>query len=177
MPKAFSSRKGEVVPSGQWKSVLPGKWKVKGERVSVKEAEVWEGEVEYSSNGKMEWFISYKYYGVDQYSSKVNISESYLDVIAGGSITGTWAVDTSTNIWTEKINNCQIVNTYVGAGANDKFNVCDYFFPIGSTISYGKARNGTSKVEIEEFSQNSILLKGRDFSKDGSIRYEFSRVQ
>lgn len=171
----FSS--GEISHSREWTKILPGRWSFKTEFISLKEAEVWEGEVEYFADGKMERFVSYKYYGTDYYSGKTEIEDRYIDIIAGGSVSGNWSVDTSAGVWKETVSKCQIVNSFVGQDGNEKFSVCDNYFTEGSTASYGNVKGATTKYEFSEFSQNKISIKGKSYSNDGDMRYIFSRIK
>lgn len=173
LPLPILSLTSSIAPTSEWESIMIGKWKFKTVFKSLKEAEVWEGEVEYFPDGKMERYVTYKNYG--QNGGEARISDDYVNFIAGGKAVGAWSVKNTEEVWVEVVSDCFMTNSYVGYNMNEEFNAC-YDFPKGEKSPYGNQQNEIVKLEIKQFSKQKIIIEGKDFSNNGKRTYTFKRI-
>lgn len=169
----ISFLEGGSIPSTEWQETLPGKWKFKDTHKTPREIWIVEGEVEYLPNGKFHRFITIKFY---HDGNEPEIENSDLQIVAGGSVDGTWQIDTINEVWTEKITSCDIINSLIGQGYNEKYDGCSWY-SIGSTWYYGNHSEKGSQSKISSFSRNRIDISEIVYSNGGDTTKKLERIK
>ena len=170
--QGFDFGTGKITPASEWSRILPGRWKFKTIMKNPREIWLFEGEAEYFEDGHFNRYVTMKYY-FDDYEP--DIEDEDLGIVAGGSVSGTWEVDTIVGVWNEKIEQCDISNSIIENGCNENYNGCSWF-NTGSSGHYGKNRRSDIKTEITNFSNRKIEISGTDFSEGGTLPWAFKRI-
>jgi hypothetical protein len=175
----FSSNKETgILPVSEWQKALIGKWQF--EQIEKNSERIFQskGENFYNANGEFKNFYTLKIYECSGSYIKLEpiVDPTCLRFTTGGSYSGTWKVDT--------LKQCLIgYVTAINPGTNPivAFGFEGYksveWFSKNDTISCGNEEIENSKYEVKIFTNDRILIVGKDFNDGTESTYEFSRIK
>ena len=162
-----------ILPAIDWEKTLVGKWRFQTRLSSPKELWIFKGVIEYSSDGKFTRHVNIKYYQ-DGNGYTPNEDEYDLGIVAGGRVSGLWEVDTSGGVWLEMPTSCNVINSIVKPGFNEKYNSCNWF-QKDVPYSYGFITETYNRTGFQIFNKNKIVIEGESFDDDGKQQWIFER--
>lgn len=169
----ISPDKGDIAAASEWPSILPGKWKYYRRIRDSYSSWVYEGDVEYSPNGKFTRFITCKYYE----GSKGEIKDYCLRIVAGGSYSGEWSIDSSGSYIIESIKTCDVTTGRLDAGYQTKnVSFCETSFSSGNSWYFGNISFKKSRFGFTRFDKNKIVIEGEEFKDGATVKIVFTKL-
>jgi len=166
---------GGVSPVREWHDQMIGIWKYESRLSNPRELWVFTGRVEYLPDGRFIRQVTGKLYQ-DGYGSVPEESDSDLGIVTGGTVEGTWKVDTAQGNWQETATGCALSNSIVEQGFNERYDVCAWFSK-GHPVIYGNHVTTFSRSDVSVFTADKILIEGESFSDGGKNTWSFKKVK
>lgn len=163
----------EIAPQEQWRDILVGKWKVDIKFKNYQQIWIFTGEEEYRQDGTFTKYLTQKSYSSPYSDVAVKIDNANLDIVAGGSLEGTWVVNADMT-WAEKYKKCAFPNSFIGERGNKEYQACDYF---SKEATYGEKKGDSFVNTVKCFTKNKILIEGKRYSDEGINIWELKRIK
>jgi hypothetical protein len=172
--KDLAIGRGEILPPSEWSGILVGKWKYHRKLTGANYLWVYDGEVEYYSNGQFVRYVTCKYY----HGRDVVAKPLYLRIVAGGSYSGKWSVDPSAQFFQEDIEDCNVTESRLDSGYEERnINFCETTFAPKGWWKFGDVAFEKSKFELKRFDSEKVVIKGEIFSEGASVEIVFTKEE
>ena len=165
---------GGVSPAREWHDQMIGVWKYESRLSNPRELWVFTGRVEYLPDGKFIRQVTGRFY--KDGAGEPDEHESDLGIVTGGTVEGTWKVDTVQGNWQETATECALSNSIVEQGFNEKYDACVWFNRGYPTI-YGNQVTTFSRSDVSVFTAEKILIEGESFSDGGMNTWSLKKVK
>jgi len=164
----FLEKEQVIAPFNKWEAKLIGTWDYKREYESPLSGCLDEGEVEYRTDGTFRRYSNIKQYYTNSPTYSGILNSSYQWYTGGGTVSGDWTIDTLKGAIDELEKNCQIRRSWIKDGWKENIHICDTYYVMYSP-ALGNFEGSDEKRWIEKFTNDSIIVRGRDFASDMNI--------
>lgn len=158
-----------------WKSILPGTWEYKKQYKTRLYGCIEEGQVEYRADSTFTRSSNIKEYQSNSPVGDILLS-SYQWREGGGTVFGKWTVDTLKGAVYENVQNCYITRNWIKDGWKENIPICNTYYINFSQI-LGNFEGTEEKRWIKKFTNDSIVIEGKEYPSSMNISIWFKRVK